>query len=106
MCGGCGPAAFCHLERCPLRAKPKDPGSGILCFARNALRENDARSQAIARLNAAARVSCRVMSASKTPAPGDLAPDFSLTDSTGASVTLAGLTDESPCVIVFYRGHW
>jgi peroxiredoxin len=46
------------------------------------------------------------MSASKTPAPGDLAPDFSLPDRTGATVTLSGLTADSPCVIVFYRGHW
>jgi peroxiredoxin len=46
------------------------------------------------------------MSASKTPAPGDLAPGFALADSTGATVTLADLTAETPCVIVFYRGHW
>jgi peroxiredoxin len=46
------------------------------------------------------------MSASKTPAPGDLAPDFSLSDSTGATVTLAELTADLPCVLVFYRGHW
>ncbi len=46
------------------------------------------------------------MSASKNPAPGDIAPDFSLSDSTGATVTLADLTADAPSVIVFYRGHW
>jgi thioredoxin-dependent peroxiredoxin len=46
------------------------------------------------------------MSASKTPAAGDIAPDFSLADSTGTAVTLAGLVADAPCVIVFYRGHW
>jgi peroxiredoxin len=46
------------------------------------------------------------MSASNIPAPGDLAPDFSLPESTGATVTLAELTADMPCVLVFYRGHW
>jgi peroxiredoxin len=46
------------------------------------------------------------MSASKTPAAGDLAPDFTLADSTGAMVTLGQLVADAPCVIVFYRGHW
>ncbi len=46
------------------------------------------------------------MSESKTPRAGEIAPDFSLPDSTGAIVTLTELTADAPCAIVFYRGHW
>ena len=34
------------------------------------------------------------------------APDFSLTDQTGAPATLAALTARGPAVLVFYRGFW
>ena len=34
------------------------------------------------------------------------APDFSLTDQAGATVTLASITARSPAVLVFYRGFW
>jgi peroxiredoxin len=34
------------------------------------------------------------------------APDFSLKDQTGRTVTLASLTQNGPAVLVFYRGYW
>lgn len=34
------------------------------------------------------------------------APDFSLPDQNGATVTLASLTARGPAVVVFYRGFW
>jgi hypothetical protein len=37
---------------------------------------------------------------------GGVAPDFSLPDTTGTVVTLAGLTAHGPAVLVFYRGYW
>jgi len=37
---------------------------------------------------------------------GGVAADFSLPDSTGTTVTLAGLTAHGPAVLVFYRGYW
>jgi hypothetical protein len=37
------------------------------------------------------------------PAVGDVAPEISLVDSTGAARTLSALC---PTVLVFYRGHW
>jgi hypothetical protein len=45
-----------------------------------------------------------------TRGPGDVhggvAPDFSLPDATGKTVTLASLTSRGPAVVVFYRGFW
>jgi hypothetical protein len=45
-----------------------------------------------------------------TRGPGDvqggIAADFSLPDTTGTKVTLAGLTAHGPAVLVFYRGYW
>jgi hypothetical protein len=45
-----------------------------------------------------------------TRGPGDVqggvAADFALPDTTGATVTLAGLTARGPAVVVFYRGFW
>lgn len=45
-----------------------------------------------------------------TRGPGDvqggIAADFSLPDTTGKTVTLAGLTARGPAVLVFYRGYW
>lgn len=37
---------------------------------------------------------------------GGVAADFSLPDSAGATVTLAGITAHGPAVLVFYRGYW
>ena len=37
---------------------------------------------------------------------GGVAADFSLPDSAGTTVTLAGLTAHGPAVLVFYRGYW
>ncbi len=34
------------------------------------------------------------------------APDFSLTDETGRTETLASATAHGPAVLVFYRGYW
>jgi cytochrome oxidase Cu insertion factor (SCO1/SenC/PrrC family) len=34
------------------------------------------------------------------------APEFSLEDQNGATVTLASLTANGPAVLVFYRGFW
>lgn len=40
------------------------------------------------------------------PQPGEIAPDFELSDSTGAPHTLSQLVAERPRVLIFYRGHW
>jgi len=42
------------------------------------------------------------------PHVGQKAPDFTLLDSDGKSVTLSGLLANSPrgVLLVFYRGHW
>jgi peroxiredoxin len=37
---------------------------------------------------------------------GEIAPDFSLPDSTGTLRQLSELTRNSLCVVLFYRGHW
>lgn len=45
----------------------------------------------------------------ETPKPmavGDVAPDFTLTDQNGKSVSLAAAKGKSPVVLVFYRGYW
>ena len=41
-----------------------------------------------------------------TPDAGDLAPDFTLADSTGAPRTLASLVAARTLVLIFFRGHW
>ncbi len=46
------------------------------------------------------------MSSSNTPIVGATAPDFSLPDTEGNTVTLSELVAEGRCVVVFYRGHW
>lgn len=37
---------------------------------------------------------------------GDSAPDFTLTDLNGATVTLSAVRKKRPTVLVFYRGYW
>ena len=37
---------------------------------------------------------------------GDCAPDFTLENTTGAKVGLAGLLLKGPVVLTFYRGKW
>jgi cytochrome oxidase Cu insertion factor (SCO1/SenC/PrrC family) len=37
---------------------------------------------------------------------GQAAPDFTLPDSTGRSVSLADYRGRQPVVLVFYRGYW
>lgn len=37
---------------------------------------------------------------------GDLAPDFELRDTEGATVALGDLLDKGPLVLSFYRGRW
>ena len=37
---------------------------------------------------------------------GDPAPAFELADSTGATVSLAGLLAQGPLVLTWFRGHW
>ena len=46
------------------------------------------------------------MSAQRPPEPGQVAPDFTLPDSTGAVRRLSELVRDRPRVLVFYRGHW
>ena len=40
------------------------------------------------------------------PAAGSIAPEFTLTDSTGVARTLTELCAVGPLILVFYRGHW
>ncbi|HEY3820643.1 MAG TPA: redoxin domain-containing protein [Polyangiaceae bacterium] len=40
------------------------------------------------------------------PDLGQVAPDFTLPDSSGSPRRLADLCAERPLVLVFYRGHW
>jgi cytochrome oxidase Cu insertion factor (SCO1/SenC/PrrC family) len=42
----------------------------------------------------------------KPLAVGDAAPDFTLSDQNGKSVTLSAAKGKSPVVLVFYRGYW
>ena len=37
---------------------------------------------------------------------GDVAPDFTLEDQDGRSVTLSQSRGKAPVVLVFYRGYW
>ena len=37
---------------------------------------------------------------------GDIAPDFTLSDNSGKSVTLSAAVKTAPVVLVFYRGYW
>ncbi len=46
------------------------------------------------------------MSRSNTPNVDATAPDFSLPDTEGNTVTLSELVADERCVVVFYRGHW
>lgn len=44
--------------------------------------------------------------AQQAPAPGDKVADFTLPDSEGRPVDLAGLRARGPVVVSFCRGHW
>jgi peroxiredoxin len=41
-----------------------------------------------------------------TPKVGQVAPDFTLPDSSGTERRLSELVAEGPLVLIFYRGHW
>jgi hypothetical protein len=50
-----------------------------------------------------------IASAQTAPAPlkaGDKAPDFALPNGDGKLVTLSEHTQNSPVLLVFYRGYW
>lgn len=42
----------------------------------------------------------------RTVKVGDIAPDFSLKNFSGAEIALGDLLDRGPVVLVFYRGRW
>lgn len=42
----------------------------------------------------------------EAPRPGATAPDFSLTDARGATVSLRDLLGGRGALLIFYRGHW
>ncbi|HET9743100.1 MAG TPA: hypothetical protein VFQ00_10150 [Terriglobales bacterium] len=46
------------------------------------------------------------MTPGQMPAPGDLAPDFELPDSTGTLRRLSELSAPGTLVLLFYRGNW
>lgn len=46
------------------------------------------------------------MPAGKTPARGEIAPEFELPDSTGRPQRLADLMAGRTLVLLFYRGYW
>jgi peroxiredoxin len=46
------------------------------------------------------------MAKTAPPDVGQVAPDFSAPDSTGAIRGLSDLCIERPLILVFYRGHW
>lgn len=37
---------------------------------------------------------------------GDIAPDFALPDASGRKISLKGLLEDAPVILVFYRGGW
>ena len=51
-------------------------------------------------------VGARVPSAPTALRVGERAPDFTLTDASGRSVSLADYRGQKPVVLVFYRGYW
>ena len=51
-------------------------------------------------------VAARVPSAATTLRVGQAAPDFTLTDAGGRTLTLSALRGKKPVVLVFYRGYW
>ena len=44
--------------------------------------------------------------AARAPKVGDTAPDFTLADQLGRSVSLARQREQGPVVLIFYRGEW
>ena len=46
------------------------------------------------------------MASDKIPEVGQVAPDFSLPDSSGSTRSLSELAKSGPLVLIFYRGHW
>lgn len=46
------------------------------------------------------------MASDKVPEVGQVAPDFSLPDSSGSTRRLSELAESGPLVLIFYRGHW
>ena len=51
-------------------------------------------------------VLAKIPPAAPTLRVGEAAPDFTLPDATGASVSLAAFRGRAPVVLVFYRGYW
>ena len=54
-------------------------------------------------------LACSILSTPRRgPGAADrgVAPEFSLPDANGRSVSLKGLLATGPAVLVFYRGHW
>ncbi len=49
---------------------------------------------------------CNLKTRGPAPPVEAAAPAFSLPSHTGETVTLAGLTQKGPAIVVFYRGHW
>lgn len=46
------------------------------------------------------------MSEGATPKAGDVAPEFEVLDSTGATRHMSELVAAGPVILLFYRGHW
>jgi peroxiredoxin len=46
------------------------------------------------------------MNEAQNPLVGELAEDFTLSDSTGAPRTLSSLLTDGSLLLIFYRGYW
>lgn len=46
------------------------------------------------------------MANGKTPARGEIAPDFELADTSGQPRRLSDLAAQGTLVLLFYRGYW
>ncbi len=47
-----------------------------------------------------------ILTLGSTPKAGDTAPQFSLPDAFGSTVSLKDYAGKSKVVLVFYRGYW
>ena len=65
-----------------------------------------APKEAVAVMQGATEALANSGQAERAVGVGDKAPDFSLKDTAGQTVTLSSLLENGPLVLAFYRGKW
>ncbi len=99
-----GVTAISHEKH--MNTRPPEPAEPATPPSYEGLLHDQYGAETVARGRAEAQATLGLSDPRTALGPGAVAPLFALSDSNGATVSLAGLRQQGPTVLIFYRGGW